>query len=179
LITSAGLTIGSESNEGTITVTDSIEIGDGITGTFSLLSDTDITTNANIISPISISLQSTNGNILVNSLLTSQAGNIQLQANLGTLSFGVDAGLVSTTGQLSLIAGKGEVIEAAGGMNFTAATGLFVSNPLSINGDATFDVADFNVQQDITTTNGGNIEIKSNKLNFDQASIITSAGQLI
>ncbi len=57
MISSAGLTIGSESNEGTITVTDPSGRGVGVKVTFSLLSDTDIITNATIISPISISFQ--------------------------------------------------------------------------------------------------------------------------
>lgn len=123
-----------------------------------MLSDTNIITNAYLISAtILITSQSTNG-------------NIQSRANLGALSFGVGASLVSTERKLTMIAGQGNVIEAAGDMNFTAATGLLVSNPLTINGDAGFDVAAFDVQQDSTTTDGGNNT-------FNQGSVMTSAGK--
>jgi hypothetical protein len=115
------------------------------------------------------------GDVVVNGDIFSNS-DINLNASIGDIIFGANSGLSSTSGDLKMESGGGEIL-GRGDVSFKGSELLF-DNPLSVVGNLAIEIVTLNLQQDITTMSGGDITIVSSDLSFSQAPVISSDGKL-
>ncbi len=175
LSTSNGLTIGSSTFLGDITVDGTVNNTTISGGVFSLLTDADIFINGSLTNIVETSLISGSGNVSLNGDLESTE-DVYVQTNLGNILFGDGVSITSSNG--NIILNSAGSIAGSGAITFNALAGLLTSGEMILGGDTLVNVDALNIQQNITTTSGDLTFTSVNPITINPAIVLSAADTL-
>ena len=176
IATSNGLTIGSETQTGGVSLIGIVDTSLNVTGgQLSLISNGDVSIDGSMTNAVETSLISDAGNVSINGDLIS-IDDIILQTTIGNINFGNGINLTSSSGKIVLNS-AGSIV-GSGAANFTASSGLLLSTEMMLGGNSTIQSEVLNLQQNITTTSGNLLITSANPITINSAIVLSAGDEL-